>query len=108
MPEPATLKWAFDIREDILWKRRRYMYLYPVPEGLLSQVKQVLTKGLDAKFVTVASRHLKAFMTEGVEPPAAIAGAIRNFADDVIRGEEVNVRAGDYVAMQTFIKAGGK
>ncbi len=108
MPEPVTMKWAFDIYEDIIWKKRRYMYLYPVPEGLLGRVREVINKGLDARFTAVAGRHLKAFMREGVEPPAAIAGAIRNFADDVVKGGEINVRAGDYVAVQSFIKAGGK
>lgn len=108
MPPPATLKWAFDLRKEIIWKKYRYMYLYPVPDSLTNQVKQVLTKGLDTKFIAIAGRHLEAFMAEGVEPPSAIAGAIRNFADDVIRGDGVNVRAGDYVAVQSYIKGGGK
>ena len=42
------------------------------------------------------------------EPPSEIAGAIHNFADDIACGREVVVQAGDYIAINNFIRAQGK
>ncbi len=108
MADLTHLKWVFDIRKDILWRKHQVMYLYPAPGLDLKRIQDILKKGLDAKFQAVAGRYLKAFMTEGKEPPAAIASTIRNFADDVALGRDITIRGGDYIAIQGFIQRGEK
>ena len=44
-------------------------------------------------------------MVDAKEPPSEIAGAIKNFSDDIACGREVVVRAGDYIAIHNFMRA---
>lgn len=108
MPDLTHLKWAYDIRKDILWRKHSVMYLYPPPEGFGEKLGDVVRKGVDAKFKAVAGRHLEAYMTKGAKPPAAIAATIQNFADDLAMGRDLTVRGGDYIAIQGYIQGGGK
>ena len=41
-------------------------------------------------------------------PPEAIAPAVMNVADDVLAGRDVQLRAGDYIALQNFIRKPGR
>jgi hypothetical protein len=95
---------VYRINESILDRKYWVMYLQPVPEGL-AQIKELVQNKLDKGFVTVVKQHLKAYMVDGKEPPAAIAPTIKNFADDLVAGRSMTVRSGDYYAIQNFIQA---
>ena len=49
--------------------------------------------------------HLYNYVYEDMMPPAEIASTILNVADDFVRGEPVKLRAGDYIALQTYMRA---
>jgi len=61
----------------------------------------------DKEFYTVVYRHLQAYVNEGVMPPDDIAPAILNLADDYMAGNHLNLRAGDYIAIQNHIRKRG-
>ena len=62
--------------------------------------------GLDKRFYAVVTKHLRAYVEEGVMPPEDIAPAILNIADDYMAGRAMNLRAGDYIAIQNHIRKG--
>ena len=59
-------------------------------------------------FYEMVGKHLAAYEQTGEMPPKAIASAILNLADDRASGNEMTMRAGDYIALQTYMKAGGR
>jgi hypothetical protein len=67
-----------------------------------------LTKWVDiepsAKFQTLVSKHLTAYIGEAQMPPDDIAPAILNLADDYLAGRPMNLRAGDYIALQNHVR----
>lgn len=93
----------YQIMDKIWWRKILVMYLYPPPFDM-RRMQDILTKGLDPAFGKVVTQHLKAYMTAGVAPPAAIESTIMNFADDMVAGRPVSVRTGDYIAVQNFIQ----
>ncbi|MFB0546563.1 MAG: hypothetical protein ACETWB_06605 [Anaerolineae bacterium] len=56
------------------------------------------------EFYGVVAEHLRAYVQEGVMPPDDIAPAILNLADDYMAGRPMNLRAGDYIAIQNHIR----
>lgn len=57
-------------------------------------------------FYEVVAKHLRAYVQEGVMPPDDIAPAILNIADDYMAGRSMNLRAGDYIAIQNHLRRG--
>jgi len=57
-------------------------------------------------FYEVAAKHLRAYVQEGVMPPEDVASAILNLADDYMAGRPMNLRAGDYIAIQNHLRRG--
>jgi hypothetical protein len=94
------LRWDIWIKE-LKW---RVMYLYPPPVDF-QDIRELLAQGARGRFLKEVQTHTKALLLNEKEPPEAIAGAIRNFADDIAAGREVTVRAGDYIAVQNYIKS---
>jgi hypothetical protein len=89
----------------------RFAYLIPDVfkwrEGMEEQFTKVLT-GKDTAFVKFVEGHVGAFIEKGTMPPAQIAAPIMNIAEDVIAGREVVMRAGDYIALESFRRAKAK
>jgi hypothetical protein len=67
-------------------------------------INNVVVSDLGKKFAEVAAEHVNAYIFNKQEPPAEIAGAIINIADDVLNGREPILRAGDYIALQNYTK----
>lgn len=99
-PDLIQFRWADWIKE----LRIRVMYLYPPPIDL-RDIFEFQTKGVRSRFLKEVQTHTKALLLEQKEPPAAISAAIHNFADDIAAGRDVTIRAGDYIAIQNFMKA---
>ena len=86
------------------WWRVAYLIIpYPnrFDQTLLEGFDQI-ARGQDKAFNKLVETHLTAYLEKGVAPPAAIAGAIVNIAEDVVAGRTPTLRAGDYISLQTF------
>lgn len=59
---------------------------------------------IPAKAYQVLGEHLYNYVYKDVMPPAEIASTILNVADDFVRGEQVKLRAGDYIALQGYAR----
>ena len=55
-------------------------------------------------FYEVVSKYITAYVKEGVMPPEDIAPAILNLADDYMANKPMNLRAGDYIAIQNHLR----
>ena len=90
----------------IKWDPTIVMYLVIIDK--LAKAKGDLLKvKASARFFDMVQTHVKAYVQEGKQPPAAIASAIMNIADDVMAKREVVVRAGDYIALMGYAKTQG-
>lgn len=59
----------------------------------------------EKNFYEVVSKHLGAYIQEGVMPPNDIAPAILNIADDYMAGRRpISIRAGDYISIQNYLR----
>jgi hypothetical protein len=47
---------------------------------------------------------VKAYVEEGKMPPPEIETAIMNAADDYLEGRDITLRAGDYIALQSYAR----
>jgi hypothetical protein len=56
------------------------------------------------EFNKLVDTHVNAYIFNKVMPPAQIATAIMNIADDYINGREAVVRSGDYIALQNYAR----
>jgi hypothetical protein len=94
---------------ELIWDRIHWV-TYRVPNNLTDILKKGVADApvrvkLTKQFTDVTWQYTSALVMEGKAPPPEIAGAIYNIADDVSCGREINLRAGDYIALQSFIKA---
>jgi hypothetical protein len=53
----------------------------------------------------VLATHLYNYVYKDEMPPVEIASTILNVADDFMRGKRVELRAGDYIALQGFVRS---
>jgi len=97
----AHIKWID--AESIFDRRIRIYYLIP-PDGLKGHLRDLIEVRPEPRFFEELSRHVKALVDEGKAPPEAIASAILNVADDVLAGRDVELKTGDYIALQGFFR----
>jgi hypothetical protein len=101
----AKIKWV-DL-ESIFDRRIRIYYLI-ILDRLKLRYKDVLEARPDSRFFEELNRHATAFVNEGKAPPEAIASAVMNVADDVLAGREVQLKAGDYITLQSYFRTVAK
>lgn len=65
---------------------------------------ELIQKAPEKRFYELISKHMNAFLQEGVMPPAEIAPAIMNLIDDQSAGRTMTLRAGDYIALQNHLR----
>lgn len=56
------------------------------------------------RFNIMVKKHLEAYLQRGKMPPKEISSAILNLADEYAAGKVMNLRAGDYIALQTYMR----
>jgi len=106
--KPAfVLKDQLILREHI-WDRIHWV-TYRVPMEMAGILKKGLADApvrvqLTKQFTDATWKHTSALIMEGTAPPPEIAGAIYNIADDISCGREISLKAGDYIAIQSFLK----
>jgi molybdopterin converting factor small subunit len=94
---------VFIQRESIL-DRRIWVYYLIIVDKLAHQFGNVLEARPDERFFETLSKHVEAYVKEGKAPPKAIETPVLNAADDYMAGRDVTLRAGDYIAVQNYIR----
>jgi hypothetical protein len=84
------------------WWKVAYLIINDGIKGIAEKFKNPI----DARFNEFATKHLQAYVNDNKMPPAEIAPAIMNLADDFAAGREITIRAGDYIAIQGFMRQG--
>jgi hypothetical protein len=59
------------------------------------------------KFNNFMHEQLTNYIYEKKTPPAEIAAAVMNVADDILSGRDPVIRAGDYIQLQNFMRQKG-
>lgn len=103
MPKRYEITKLFVDTKKILDRRDWVKYLVLV-NWHLKDNEAVLKKPQDAAFQKYVVEQLDSYLA-GKEPPAEIATAILNIADEQLSGTEVTLRAGDYIALQNHYRA---
>ncbi len=62
----------------------------------------------DEHFYAILNEHFQGYVNEGRAPPAEIATAILNLADDFYAGRQMTVRSGDFIAVHNFARKAKK
>lgn len=94
---------AFVVPDWVLSRLVRVAYLI-INWGVKDLAERIQLRPED-RFYEVMNKHLRAYVQDGVMPPADIAPAILNLADDYMTGREMNLRAGDYIAIQNHLRS---
>ncbi len=102
----ARLKVVLSPGKPVPWWWR-FAYLIPDVLKRHPEISDGIVKvmqGQDPEFARFVEGHLTAYVEKGTMPPSAIAAPILNLAEDLAAGRELRMRAGDYIALQTFRK----
>jgi hypothetical protein len=94
------------VLSDWIW-RRKWWVMYLIVIDRLQIDENVLTT-VGRNFEELTYKYVRAYMEDGKMPPEEIAPAILNMADDYMAGRQVAIRAGDYIALQNFIRKEAK
>lgn len=90
-------------REHIL-DRRTWVYYLIINEWVSEHLADLIKVEPDKRFFEVLGKHVEAYVQENQQPPEAIATVVMNVADDYMAGRDVVLRAGDYIALQNFMR----
>ena len=90
------------VLNDLIWKRKWWVMYLIVNDKI--RIDERVTAQIDKFMEDAALKHVRAYMDEGTMPPDEIAPAILNLADDVMAGRQVSLRAGDYIAIQNYVR----
>lgn len=82
------------------WWKVAYLVINEGIKGIAEKFKNPI----DERFQQVVTKHLQAYIDKNTMPPAEIAPAIMNLADDFAAGRQMCIRAGDYIAIQNFMR----
>lgn len=96
---------VFIQRESIL-DRRIWVYYLIIVEQAAQKFGELLQARPDERFYETFSKHVQAYVKEGKAPPKAIETPVLNAADDYMAGRDITLRAGDYIAVQNYIRGG--
>ena len=59
---------------------------------------------LNQNFVNFVAQQLSDFVFEKKTPPSEIASALMNMAEDLYKGRTIEMKTGDYIAMQNYYR----
>jgi hypothetical protein len=82
------------------WK---YAYVIIGPWGDKTSIGLTRVKP-DENFNQIVAGFVKEYVENGKMPPEPIAPAIMNLADDFASGRDMNMRAGDYISIQKYLR----
>lgn len=90
---------------EMIFRDERVMYLVII-DRMLEHYRDVLLARPTEKFQAMVQSEVMKYVIDGKEPAAEIQTAVMNIADDMMAGREVNLRAGDYIALMNHARAG--
>lgn len=79
---------------------------YKIPPMLDDRLLEMAQIAPDSQFERVVTKWVSAVVKEGATPPADIAPAIWNLANDLMSGRDMVIRTGDYIAIQQHLRQG--
>lgn len=97
-------KVGVDIEKEILERRKWVMYK-TIPEWMIKNKGEKIFAAPSKEFFSFVTDQVNAYVHDQKEPPAEIAPAIMNIADDHMDGREPVIRAGDYISIQNYMRA---
>jgi hypothetical protein len=68
-------------------------------------IVELAEKELPENFSKEMGRYVYGYIYENKVPPAEIQQTVFNVAEDFMAGRQVQLRAGDYIAVQKFFRA---
>lgn len=94
------------VKPSVILDRHILVMYLVIIDGLLKEKRWAELAEIppDEKFQAVVSEYVGAYLNDGVMPPEEIASAVLNIADDFLAGREPVLKAGDYIAIQNFIR----
>lgn len=92
------------VRREHILDRRTWVYYLIINERASRYLGDQIEISPDERFFEVLGAHVEAYVSEGQMPPEAIATAVMNVGDDYLAGREIILRAGDYIAVQNFVR----
>ena len=95
---------AFMLRHETVLDRRTWIYYLIIREAVLEKWSEYLEVRPDKQFYAVLNKYVDGYVNSGELPPMEIAPAVMNIADDFLAGRDIQIRAGDYIAIQNFIR----
>jgi hypothetical protein len=102
-------KLRFSLVEWVRLKKQEIMYLVVGPGDLFGQhVVDWANIPVDEGFQRQVGGMVTAYVENGEMPPEQIAPTILNLADDLVSGRNMVMRAGDYIALRSYMRAEGK
>lgn len=93
----------FEIPEHIIIPRW-ILVAYLIINWRMKDIAEQIKVKPGREFYATIAKHLGAYIVNDVMPPDEIAGAILNMADDYMANRPMNLRAGDYINIQNFIR----
>ena len=81
----------------------RVMYLVINDRILITNRENFVVKASDG-FYNMVHEEVMQHVIDGKEPPEQIRTAVLNLADDMMAGNEVTLRAGDYIALMNHAR----
>ena len=95
--KPVSLK---DIIEDVGLRWCRVCYL--IINWRIDELRKFGEWRIPNELYDELAKHLHAYLYEDKMPPAEIASTVLNIADDFLRGDQVRLKAGDYIALENY------
>ena len=106
--DPPHFRWFEEIfvgvREHIILPRW-ILVAYLIINWRMKDIEEQIKVKPSREFYSTVATHLGAYMVKDVMPPKEISGAILNMADDYMANRPMNLRAGDYIQIQNFIRS---
>ena len=94
------------VLHESIWNRKWILMYLVIPDDVFQ--KNQITPNVTPEFEAATFKYAKAYIEKGEMPPADIAPAILNMADDFIAGRQISVRAGDYIAVHNHLRGAKK
>lgn len=90
---------------DELLKKRWCLACYLVINWKIKDLVERVNVTIPAEVYKQIGEHLYAYVNEDKMPPVEIAPTILNMAEDFATGKPVQIKAGDYIAIQNFMRS---
>ena len=95
--KPIALK---DIIKDI--ELRWCVVCYLIINWRIDELRKFGEWRIPNELYEELAKHLHAYLYEDKMPPSEIASTVLNIADDFVRGDQIRLKAGDYIALENY------